>query len=52
MDVLEDHDHWCKIHCDCGRVFEADATTEENLEWNEEVSRLLCKCPSCNKLQD
>lgn len=50
MKILEDHDHWCIMQCDCGKIFEADATTEENLEWNKDAGYLVTKCPECEQL--
>ena len=35
----------------CGKIFDIDAHTEENLIWDRAYKGLVAKCPDCGVLQ-
>lgn len=50
MKVLIDEGYWARILCDCGEIFDSDATTEEGcarlVQPNGRIY-LVTQCPHC-----
>jgi hypothetical protein len=52
MEVLYSDGPFGTVKCECGEVFDIDATTGENLHLKTEPSRYLIEqCPKCGAIR-
>lgn len=50
--IVEDRGPQATLECPaCAFVFDVDAHTEENLQWNKKQRALLAVCPICQRRQ-
>lgn len=47
---LEDGGWWVKLECpECGQVFVADCTSDQNCIWDDKRKCMKPKCPKCGQ---
>jgi uncharacterized Zn finger protein len=52
FEMIEDRGTQATIECPaCGFIFDIDAHTNLNLEWNRPKKAMICVCPICQRRQ-